>query len=468
MASATYRELLQGNLNFRRLWIGQVISELGSWFSFIAELGLVRLLEGSPLATTMLLVSRLLPFLLVAPFAGVLVDRRSRKRIMIAADLLRALTALGYLTIGTRGPVWIVYSCSLAMTSFGMFFEAGKNAAIANLVTPRELLTANVMMFSTRFLQLTLGAALGGLTAARFGYNAAFIVNSLSFIASAAFIALIPAAAMRNANGQSLQAGASETAEAEHKLDQSPLSPLSADAPGGVPIAGSEHPVEQTPGRFFADLREGLAYIWATPFVRGLILVNVGWATGGGMINLLYDQIGGHIFTRGAGDRGDWAVATLYTAAGAGLFIGMMLARRAGAWVVHERRAGLFIGWLLLAHGISFAIGGLMPSLEMMSFWVAFSRLIIGMEFGVQETLMMRMLPDDYRGRVFTTDRSLEMTMMMLSMIAGGWLLTWFSPRAMMVLSGLLSAMPGLVWLLAVSLTRFGVPARAVRESYSQ
>src|SRR6266540_3527311 len=66
MHSATYRELLSRNRNFRWLWMGQVISELGSWFSFIAELGLVRLLSGSSWATTALLVARLLPFLLVA------------------------------------------------------------------------------------------------------------------------------------------------------------------------------------------------------------------------------------------------------------------------------------------------------------------------------------------------------------------------------------------------------------------
>jgi hypothetical protein len=88
MATATYTELLRRNRNFRRLWIGQMISELGSWFSFIAELGLVRLYSGSAMATTALLVARLLPFLLVAPLAGVFVDRRSRKQIMIAADLL--------------------------------------------------------------------------------------------------------------------------------------------------------------------------------------------------------------------------------------------------------------------------------------------------------------------------------------------------------------------------------------------
>ena len=464
MASATYRELLQGNLNFRRLWVGQVISELGSWFSFIAELGLVRLISGSPLATTALLLSRLLPFLLVAPLAGVIVDRHSRKRIMIAADLLRALVALGYLTIGTHGSVWRVCACSFTMMSLSMFFEAGKNATIPNLVTPRELLTANVLMFSTRFLQLTLGAALGGVTAARFGYNAAFIVNSLSFIASAAYIMLIPATAMRSNKGA--QTSVESTAESTQETDS--LSPLSVDASGGVPIAGSEQPVKHASGHFFADLREGWAYIWATPFVRGVILVNVGWATGGGMINLLFDQIGGHVFTRGVGDRGDWGVATLYTAAGAGLFIGIMLARRAGMWVADEGRAGQFIGWSLILHGISFAVGGLMPSLALMSLWVMVSRFIIGMEFGVQETLMMRMLPDHYRGRVFTADRSMEMTTMMISMTIGGWLLTWLSPRSMMVLSGLLSATPGVVWLLAVSFTHFRVPTRAVRESYGQ
>src|SRR5947209_18249974 len=79
MHSVTYRELLGRNPNFRRLWMGQVISELGTWFSFIAELGLVRLVSGSPWATTGLLVARLLPFLLVAPIAGVFVDRYSRK-----------------------------------------------------------------------------------------------------------------------------------------------------------------------------------------------------------------------------------------------------------------------------------------------------------------------------------------------------------------------------------------------------
>jgi len=223
--------------------------------------------------------------------------------------------------------------------------------------------------------------------------------------------------------------------------------------------------VEAAQGRFFQDLREGLAYIWATPFVRGVILINIGWATGGGMVNLLFDRVGGHVFA-GEGNRGDWGVATLFTAGGAGIFVGMMLARRAGAWAAQERRAGLFIGWSLLAHGIFLAMGGLMPTLALMAVWVAASRLILGMEFGVQETMMMRVLPDEYRGRVFSTDRALEIMMMTISTAVGGWLLIWLDPRTLMVMSGLLSAIPGVVWLLAVRLTRFEVPAGAVRQSY--
>jgi MFS family permease len=460
MATATYGELLKRNRNFRRLWIGQMISELGSWFSFIAELGLVRLYSGSAMVTTALLVARLLPFLLVAPLAGVFVDRRSRKQILIAADLLRAAVALVFLLASWLGSAWLVVASSVLMASLTMFFEAAKNAALPNMVSGRELLTANVLMFSTRFLQFTLGSALGGLTAAQFGYSAAFIVNSLSFVASALFILPIPVAVMRKAVAARDDRGGS--CEGRATLPD----PMSAEVAGSVPIAGSEQPAEAGHGAFFSELRDGLRYIWATPFVRGVIMVNIAWATGGGMTNMLFDRMGASVFSRGEGDRGDWVVASLFTAGGAGLFIGMMLARRAGIWVSDRRRAGHFIGWSLLAHGLLFAAGGVMPSLILMSVWVGLSRLVLGMEFGVQETLLMRVLPDQYRGRVFTTDRSLELATMAIATIIAGWLLGWFSPRSLMVTAGLLSASPGLVWLLAMGFKRFSVPARAVRESY--
>jgi MFS family permease len=467
MSPPTYRELLKNNRNFRSLWTGQMISELGTWFSFIAELGLVRSMSGSALTTTALLVARLLPFLLVAPMAGVFADRRSRRQIMIVSDLLRAVIALMFVAAGWMGSAWLVILCSALNASLSMFFESAKNASIPNLVTPRELLSANVLMFSTRFLQYTLGSAIGGLTAAQFGYDTAFVVNALSFAVSAVFIALIPENAMRRPSAS--PAPASEAAVSQAQSDQAviillPADPMSVETQGGLPIAGTELPLDPEQGRFWSDVREGLRFIWANPFVRGVILVNVGWATGGGMTAILFDQIGGHEFA--AGGPGDWYVAALFSAGGVGVFFGMLLARRIGQWTVEQRRAGLYIGWSLLAHGVLFAIGGLMPTLTTMAIFIALSRVVLGAEFGVQETMMMRVLPDDYRGRVFTTDRSLEWSTMALATIVTGWLLTWFSPRALMVASGLLSASPGLIWLLALWLSRFKVPAGAVRESY--
>ncbi|MCI0663358.1 MAG: MFS transporter [Acidobacteria bacterium] len=437
MESSNYRELLRNNINFRRLWVGQLISELGTWFSFIAELGTVAMLSGSPLATMVFLISRLLPVLLFAPLAGVIVDRANRKKVMIAADLIRALLALGFLTVNIGAPLWLVVLLSGLITTASTFFDAAKNAAVANMVTRKEMLTGNVLMFSMRFLQFTLGAALGGITAVKFGYTTAFIVNSLSYVASALFIWLIPAGVMRNRE------------------------------PGEALMAEVEEGGNRASTRFWQEVREGLQFIRVTPFVRAIILVNIGWALGGGMNNLIFDRVARHEFLPGAGDRGDWNLALLWTAGGAGLFIGMMLARRASSWAADERRAGALIGWSLLFHGLCFALGGFMPSLSLIACCLAISRLILGAEFGFQETLMMRAIPDNYRGRVFTTDRALELSTMTISMIVSGSLLTWVNPRTMIIVSGLLSASPGIVWLLAMWQTRFGVPAAAVRDGIS-
>jgi hypothetical protein len=260
-------------------------------------------------------------------------------------------------------------------------------------------------------------------TAARFGYNAAFIVNALSFVASAAFIVPIAASALQRVV---------------------------------VPVEGEARRTLRS------EVQAGFSYIRRTPFVRGIILVNVAWATGGGMTNLLFDQIGGHTFKLAPGDRGDWNVALLYTAAGLGLFAGMMLARGRVPGHLTCVVPAVSSGWALVVHGICFAIAGVMPSLLLMSLWLIVSRMVLGAEFGVQETLMMRVLPDEYRGRVFTTDRALELAMMTVSMIIGGALVPIVGARTMMIASGLLSASPGAVWLIALWLRRFSVPARAV------
>src|SRR5712691_7898838 len=100
MNSLSYMQLLRSNRSFRRLWTGQVVSELGNWFNFIAALGLVRTVShAAPEVTTIILIARLAPFTLFAPLAGAFVDRWSRRIVMIVSDLARVLIALGFLLV---------------------------------------------------------------------------------------------------------------------------------------------------------------------------------------------------------------------------------------------------------------------------------------------------------------------------------------------------------------------------------
>ena len=265
MASLTYMQLLRGNRSFRRLWAGQVVSELGNWFNFIAALGLVRSVSAAaPEATALMLIAQLGPFALFAPLAGAFVDRWSRRTVMILSDALRAVVALGFLLV--RGPedLWLAYSCTVCASLLAAFFEAGKNAAMPNIVGSSGLLPGNALMFSSRFLLMSFGAALGGAASARFGYQAAFVINSISFLVSAASIWLIPEQETRQALDKSKQGR--EAVETGRRL------------------------------RVLADVREGWAYIARHPLVAALIGINIMWATGGGAVNLIYDRLVGVFF----------------------------------------------------------------------------------------------------------------------------------------------------------------------------
>jgi MFS family permease len=424
-------ELLKGNRSFRRLWSGQVISELGNWFNFIAGLGLVRAVSGAaPEVTAIMLIARLAPFALFAPIAGAFADRWSRRTLMIGTDVARAIVALGYLFVSGPEDLWLAYTCAIVGTTLAAFFEAAKNASMPNIAGDRGLLAGNALLFSSRFLLMSVGAALGGWTAARFGYKAAFIINAVSFIVSAYSIWLIPE---------------SETKQRERAVGET----------------------EQSESRtsFWTGIHEGWKYIARHPLVFAIICVNILWSTGGGASNLIADRLGGVIFAAQEGLQGDAGVAAFYTAAGIGLFIGMLIARRVGAHVELHRVTAGFIGWTLIAHGVIYALIGLMPKLWMACALLLISRVLLGVEFAVQETLLMRIVPDGLRGRVSITDRAVEVLFTTISVGVAAWSLNVISPRTLTVISGLLSASPGLMWLVMFARGKLRMPESAPDES---
>ena len=425
MDSLTYLQLLRRNRSFRRLWWGQVISELGNWFNFIAALGLVRMIShGDAGVTTIILLTRLVPFTLFAPLAGAFVDRWSRRMVMITSDFARVAVAIGFLLVRRPEDLWIAYLCTALLAFFGAFFEAAKNAALPNITGERDLLAGNALMFSSRFLLMSLGAALGGWTAANVGYRAAFIVNALSFFGSALSVWLIP----------------------ERETKQRALE--------------NENVATEKRRSYWSDIREGWAYIVSHAPVAAILAIDVLWASGGGAVNLIMDRLGGIVFAGQRGISGDSAVAALYFAGGLGLFLGMMIARRVGHHFEFLGKTHALIGWGLLLQGFLFALVGVMPNLWSACLFLFLGRIALGAEFGVQDALLMRLVPDKLRGRVITTDRASEFLTWSLSTTIAGWSLRGITPRTLTIIAGLLSSVSGVVWLVLFASGKVRLPQK--------
>lgn len=107
-----YLKLLRTNQSFRRLWYGQLVSQLGDWFDSIALLALLLRLTGSGTAVGLLLVAQFLPPALVGLGAGVIIDRLPRKQVIIAADIGRGVLVLLFLLIRSPEMVWLAYVTS--------------------------------------------------------------------------------------------------------------------------------------------------------------------------------------------------------------------------------------------------------------------------------------------------------------------------------------------------------------------
>ncbi len=411
MRSLTYGELIRGNRNFRYLLAGQFISELGNWFNFIAGLGLVRLVsDASPMAAGLFFVARLIPFAIASPFAGTFVDRLSRRQVMIWTDLARVVISLSFLLVTGPDDLWIAYLATVLLHTFGAFFDGAKNAAAPNLVGKEGLLAAVALLFSTRFLLMAIGSALGGWAAWVFGYEAAFIINAASFFISAVTIWMIP----------------------EH---------VTRDDVTAAKMAGTE-PRES----YWTELREGVHYAFRNHFAFTILLVNVIWATGGGAINIIFERLGGVHFAATEGWNPDLAVALMWTSTGLGLAIGMLVAHRASIYLDRKNINRTFIGWALIIHGLLFSVGAFMPTLLLFCIIVFISRAIVGVEYAVQETMFQRSLPDTIRGRISTLDRGAELTVFGLSSYVAGGMMYYISPQTLTIISGLLSAMAGIVW----------------------
>ena len=182
--------------DYRRLWLGQTVSDFGDSLTNLALLMLVNRLTGSTAAMATMAIALAIPQVTLGLLAGVYVDRYDRKRIMIVSDLLRAALVLGFATVHSADQLWLLYLIAVAQGAVGAFFNPARGALLPHLVPERGLLAANSLSQTSRIIFGLLGTATAGVLVGTLDlFWPAFVLDGLTFLVSCALISRVQASA---------------------------------------------------------------------------------------------------------------------------------------------------------------------------------------------------------------------------------------------------------------------------------
>jgi predicted MFS family arabinose efflux permease len=402
--------VLKQNPSFRNLWYGQVISDLGNWVNSIALYALILQLTGSGMAMATAMMAKLLPMVVVSPLAGVVIDRMDRKNILIASDVLRCLTVLGFLMVEGSEDLWLVYTLTLLEVALSGFFEPARSAILPSLVPKTHLVTANALSGATWSVMLALGAALGGFVVSLLGVRTAFILDAITYLISAGFIIRI-----------------------------------------SRPGKNSTEHVTKSVGSGFKGLIEGGRYLLAQPVVMALALLKSGVAIKGGIMTLV-PLFANRTWSDPA--TVSMGVGVMYSCRGIGAAIGPILTKR---WFGESARA---LQWAI---AIAFFLGGLTlwAFSYSTSLWTASLCMGLSGMFGsivwVFSSALIHLEADrQFLGRIFGTEMALLTLVMGISNGVVGVAIDGMQMTIQTVIlwMGGLFIIPGVLWVLFLSSSR--------------
>jgi MFS family permease len=240
--------------NYALLWFGGFVSQLGDFILFVGLPYEIYRLTHNTLATAGMVFAFLIPNILLGSVAGVFVDRWDRRRLMVTVNLLQAVSLLPLLLVPQLG-LWIIYVVLLTESSISQLFQPAKVALMPTLLESgqEELLSANATLGVGHHLSRLIGPAIGGVVVAIGGLSAVTIADSISFVASAALLALITA----------------------RPIPRHPTDSL-------------EHEALSAWARLLREWREGLQLVWRRPVLRALLVFFSITAIGEGLTSALF------------------------------------------------------------------------------------------------------------------------------------------------------------------------------------
>lgn len=399
-----YISLIRSNPDFRYLWFGQIISLLGDWFNLIASATLINRLSESGLAISALFVIRMLAPFLISPLAGVLADRFDRRRLLILTDVLRAAVVLCFLLVRTAEHIWLLYTLTAIQLAISGIFYPTRTSILPDIVTERNLGSANAISSATWSVMLALGSALGGLAAGSWGVYPAFIIDGLTFLLSALFISRICTKKQPGAKRQL----SSQSSSLNLYLN-------------------------------------GLRYLKEHPHVLVITLHKAVFSLLiSGPFQVVQVALAKDIFV--IGQDGGVGLGILFAAAGIGTGFGPFVARIFTGDRKRPLRIAIAIAYPLSAIGL-FIIAPL-SSFAIVLLGTALRAVGGGITWVFSNQLLFQIVPKDVRGRVFASEFAFFSLASALGSLAGGWGVD--NPRigieGTLLWMTVLILMPGILW----------------------
>ena len=393
----------------RLLALANFGSGIGTWLAFVALTVDVWDRTESGVWVAALLIADFLPVIAIGLLAGPLVDRLSRRRLMVAADLLRCLVFL--VLPFANSPQLIVGLAAVAGFATG-FFRPAVYAGLPNLVEDSELPSANALIQSIEAMTTIIGPLIGGVLVAASGPDAAYWINAGTFLFSAALIVRIPAGLLQAARA--------------------------------------------TTAGHWRDLKDGFNLILGS---RALLTVLIAWNVG--MLGNAGVNVAEIKLAKDSFDAGDFGFGLLVGSAGLGVALGSL---SAGTWVERRGASRAYgAGLALMAIGIGAA--AVAPNV-----WVAAPAVMVsgggnGIALVCNALFVQRGAPDTLRGRAFTVLMSSNYVVFLLGMLVAGPLTDELGARWVWGASACVAAVAALTGFLMARGIQESVAPGAVAET---
>jgi MFS family permease len=395
--------LLRRNRDVRMVFGAQVVSYLGDWFAFVALAGLVEDVTDSRFLVSLVLVSMTIPGLFMSPIAGSFADRFDRRKILMAVSVLQAFAALLLLLHSAAG-IWITFVSQCLIAGLASFVGPSTSASVPNLVDNEDdLRKTNALFGSTWGVMLAVGAALGGLFAAVFGRNAAFIANAVSFVVAAL-----------------LFAGVRRPMQSERTQNSN---------------KGRVRPL--------ADMKEAINVAKKDPVILALLCSKMTFAVGAGIVSQLA-VLASNVFNVGDSGRG-LLIGVRGIGSGLGPIIGARIAGRDMAKLLKV------CGYAGIVFAVCYVGAALSPFIGMAAVFIALAHLSGGAQWTLSTLGLQMESPDHVRGRVMAGDMAMVNTMIGFTSILAGLTSQFVGVRPAIIIFSAAAAVASVVYLIATA-----------------